>query len=212
MASGSQDKISYGVGIVNNIAVLDAGPGVLGESNPPGGELSFFGRVELAILEPYGYMETTARLAAKPTLSIGVAAARNEIDRESGLQNVAVGDITNNVTVDVGFRLQALTLQGAFHFRAKEPIGGVDDLNDTGFYAQAGFQVMPEKFEVGTRVSMVDFEDVSTTFEYTVGCNYYLSGHNLKIQVDGSLIHTELEGTAESTNDFQIRAQTQILF
>ncbi len=217
MASGSKSKISYGVGVVNGVKALDGSPG---ENNPSGGELSFFGRVEVAILEPYGYMESTANTSEKPALSIGVAAARNEIDNAridnaSGFQNVKVGDKTNNLTADAGFRYLGLTVQGAYYFRTKDPLEAdvkLESTNDFGFYGQAGYQIIPKKLELAARYALVDFEYVSKTTEYTGGLNYYLSGHNLKVQIDYSLINKEIDGKTGSTNDHQVRAQTQILF
>lgn len=211
MASGSKSKISYGAGVVNGIKALDGAPG---ESNQPGDELSYFGRVEVDILRPFGYLESSAAIAKQPELSIGAALARNQIDYESaGFQKLKVGDLTHNLTIDSGFRYQGLTLQTAYYFRPKDPADDkLEEVNDFGFYAQSGYQIIPGKFEVGARYSMVDFEGVSKTAEYTGGFNYYHSGHNLKFQVDYSLINTKIDGKDASTNDHQVRVQTQILF
>ncbi len=209
MASGSVARINYGVGVVNGIRALDSS----GEVNQPGNELSYFGRLEIDILKSFGYLESSASIVEQPQLSLGIAVAVNEIDNASGFQNLKVDDKTTNLTVDGGLRIKGFVLQSAYYSRENKPAdSSISDYTDWGFYIQSGIQVVPEKLEIAARYSTVEFKNLSETFEYTTGVNYYVVNHHLKVQLDYSLIKTEMNNIDNTTQDHRIRFQTQALF
>lgn len=215
-AGGKLGRLSYDVAALNSIRALDAG----GQQNiaPLGKEIATLGRLELDILEPYGYLETSPTPVSAPQLSVGVAAAYNPIDEASTFQNVMPGDRTTNVTVDAGFRWQRLTLQAAGYYRRNHlKAAGRPDSNDWGYYGQVGYYLVPERWELAARVSGVDFDlpnnpkVLGDTMEYTVGLNYYLYGHHVKLQTDYSFLDND-PFHGPSRNDHRLRVQTQILF
>jgi len=211
---GKFGRLSYDAAVTNSIRALDAG----GQQNI-GEELAYLGRVELDVLAPYGYLESSPTPASDPQLSIGLAAAFNPIDEASGFQNVLPGDRTTNVTLDGGFRLGGFSLQAAGYYRHNKVKVGDDRPNndDWGYYGQLGYYLVPERWELAGRVSGVDFDHVDNPrtsgdgTEYTIGLNYYLYGHNAKIQMDYSFLdHDPFFGTNQSNH--QLRIQTQVLF
>ncbi|MCK5270139.1 MAG: hypothetical protein KAJ46_05110, partial [Sedimentisphaerales bacterium] len=50
------------------------------------------------------------------------------------------------------------------------------ELDNYGWYAQAGYFIVPEKFELVSRVSGVHVDSTNDMYEYAAGWNYYISG------------------------------------
>lgn len=212
-SGGKFGRLSYDVATTNSIRALDAG----GQQNI-GDELAFLGRLELDILDPYGYLESSPTLPSAPQLSVGVAAAFNPIDEASGFQNVLPGDRTTNITVDAGFRVGPLSLQAAGYYRSiNYGSPGLSDGDDWGYYGQIGYYIVPGHWELAARISEVEFDNPNNPAvlgdgrEYTVGLNYYLYGHNVKLQLDYSFIENDPFSGSDS-EDHRVRVQTQILF
>jgi hypothetical protein len=204
--------LSYNAQVTNSIRALDAG----GQENF-GQEMASVGRLEFDILEPYGYIESVPTPVTKPQLSIGVAGSYNPVDSASTFQNVLPGDRTINGLIDAGFRVDGFTLQAAGYFRHNNR-RALKDSDDWGYYGQAGYYLVPEHWELVARISGVDFQEANnpdTTYKkttaYTIGLNYYLYGHGLKVQMDYSFLDQDpFTGTNQSNN--RLRVQTQFLF
>lgn len=212
-AGGKIGPVSFDGALTNSIRALDAG----GQQNF-GDELAWLGRVEIDILDPYGYLESSPTPVSAPQLSIGAAGAFNPIDEASTFQNVLPGDRTTNATLDAGFRWDRFSLQAAGHFRHNNfKAVGRKSGEDWGYYAQAGFYLVPERWELSGRVSGVDFARSNNPnvrgdiMEYTAGLNYYLYGHNVKLQMDYSFIDTDTF-SGGNRGDHLLRVQTQFLF
>lgn len=211
---GQLGPLSYYSAVINSARALDAG----GQQNL-GKEIGAFGRLELDVLDSYGYREETSpKPVEKPQLSIGVAAAYNPIDEASTFQNVMPGDRTTNVTVDAGFRWQRFTLQAAGHYRRNNlKAAGRPDSDDWGYYGQIGYYLVPERWELVARISGVNFGQpnnptvLGDTTEYSAGLNYYLYGHHVKLQMDYSFLDRD-PFRGPNRNDHRLRVQTQILF
>ncbi len=208
---GKVGRLSYHALATNSIRALDAG----GQQNA-GAEVAWQGRLEYDILDPYGYLESSPTPAATPHLSFGIAAAFNPVDQASRFQNVMPGDRTTNVTIDGGFRYQGLSVQAAGYYRRNHLEALDESGHDWGYYGQIGYY-LTEKLEIAGRVSGVDFQFANNprtagdVREYAGGFNYYLYGHNVKLQVD----YSSLDGdpfVGRGTSADRIRLQTQILF
>ncbi len=209
--SGKVGRLSYHALATNSIRALDAG----GQQNA-GAEVAWQGRLEYDILDPYGYLESSPTPAATPQLSLGIAAAFNPVDQASRFQNVMPGDRTTNVTLDGGFRYQGLSVQAAGYYR-RNNLEAMDEVgHDWGYYGQIGYY-LTEKLEIAGRVSGVDFQFANNprtagdVREYMGGFNYYLYGHNVKLQVDYSFLDGD-PFVGKSTSADRFRVQTQILF
>jgi hypothetical protein len=207
---GSHGRLGYDAAVANSVRALDAG----GQQNRDG-KLAVMGRAEFAVLGPYGYLESAPAGSTPRQLSVGFAAAYNPVVEGSTFQNVRPGDRTAGYTVDAGYREGRVTVQAAGYERRNETAAA--DATDRGGYVQAGVYVVPAKWEVASRVSLVDFERANTVGassdirEYEVGINRYLHGHNVKVQGDAGLVrHTLFDNTRR--DDRRVRVQFQLLF
>jgi hypothetical protein len=213
--SGKLGPVSYDAAVLNSIRALDAS----GQENF-GTNVAALGRLELDILAPYGYYETSPKPVKDPQLSVGLALAYNPVDATSSFQNLVTKDSTTNVTLDMGYRWDRLSFQAAGYYRnVNYTTAGLGSGNDFGGYSQAGFYLIPEKLELAGQISGVKFDKLNVpgvfqkTTAYTVGMNYYFYNHNLKLQMDYSYLNNgAFKGQPGAPDDNRIRIQTQFAF
>jgi hypothetical protein len=212
-AGGQYGRFSYDVAAVNTIRW----PGASGERNFDG-PIAGVGRIAYDILASYGSVETSPTPPADPQLTAGLAAAYNPVEDASATSNVLPGDSTMNVTADLGWRWQRATAQAALYFRRNDVAArGMPDLDDWGWYVQAGYFLVPSRWELAARVSGVDFQAQNNPdtpggqTDYSAGLNYYLYGNNVKVQADYTLIDTSPFSGDDRMNN-RMRLQVQLLF
>ncbi len=114
---------------------------------------------------------------------------------------------------DLAFKWMGLSFQGEYLLGQAEAQSNGRLLRAQGFYAQAGYTVIPKKLEVAFRYSYLDPDrSVSKNLvtETTGAISYYFNKHNLKLQGDVSDIHDQANGAY--TDDMQYRVQAQIIF
>lgn len=210
--SGKWKRLSYYTFAGNSIRALDAS----GQQNPDGA-LSVVGRAELDILAPYGYMESIPKSTSSAQWSIGFAAGRNRVAESSVFQNLSPGDRTSNYTLDSGFRIRRWTAQAAVYLRDAGVNGAMPSRRDLGNYAQIGFLIVPGKWEIAARESVVDFARrpvngaIANIYEYMGGLNRYIVGHKLKLQFDAGIVGQQ-DFAGFTQRAFRARAQAQVLF
>jgi hypothetical protein len=233
-AYGRAGKVSYAFMIANSIPALDAS----GQDNFDT-KLAYIGHAQFDLLAPYGYVETDPAGAAKPELTLWTSAAYNPVNSSSRFENVTAGDTTANATATVGFRYRYFTLQPTGYYRKTNPAAGGRSYNSWGYGEQAGLYLIPRKFEFGERVSGVNWGApdytagvpaptgsslpvenawfVGPPFSYhrvqedSCGLNYYVHGHNAKIQMEYSYLH----GNTFADKSFsanRVWTQIQIMF
>jgi hypothetical protein len=206
------DRLTYSLAALNSVRALDAS----GQQNP-NNTVASLARLELDILSPYGYLESSPTVVEKPELSLGVAGAINPIASGSALQNVNVGDSTYNLTLDGGYRYERISIQSAGYYRYDQSNVAMKSSHDFGAYAQGGFYLVPAQWEAAARYSRVYFDQQinsqtsGRSSEYTLGLNRYFHGHNLKLQGAFSWIANS-PFAGENTLNKQFELQAQILF
>ena len=233
-AYGRAGRVSYAFMIANSIPALDAG----GQENFDT-KLAYIGHAQFDLLAPYGYVETNPTGAAKPELTLWTSVAYNPVTSSSAFQNVTAGDTTENATATVGFRYRYFTLQATGYYRKTNPAAGGPSYNSWGYGEQAGFYLVPHKLEFGERISGVnwgapDYNTGATVltgsslpvenawfvgppFSYhrvqedSGGLNYYVHGHNAKIQMEYSYLHGKTFAD-KSFSANRVWAQIQIMF
>jgi hypothetical protein len=237
-ASGKTGDLTYNLSLSNPI------PGSLsGGTENPTTKLAVIGNVSYDILAPYGYMETDPSLggAAKPELTLWASAMYNPVQNGNVIYNDVRGDDTEGATVSLNFRTGYFTFQGSFYYkhndaRGPNAYGSAHGAFDSyGWQEQAGYYVVPSKFELVERVDGLTWgfgqngpavaADNSDTqwyagpdnfgyhrmTEFTGGLNYYLHGHNAKLQA----AYSYMKGSTFSHQDFganRLIIQTQLAF
>jgi phosphate-selective porin OprO and OprP len=99
---------------------------------------------------------------------------------------------TTGVNFDAGMRQDGMSLQAEFQYLNLNP-DGVEEVDNIGYYVQAGYFVQPETWEVAARFAAINPDsslEEDDTFEYGIGLNRYISGHNLKLQTGVTWIDT----------------------
>jgi len=148
----------------------------------------------------------------RPLLSLGA-------DYESNVREVAAAGSTaahkNDQTIfgyDVMFKFKGLSVFGEVFERENDRSGTLSDFDDEGYTLQAGYFIIPQKFEVAARISELDpntDRDNDARSEDGVAFNYFWNKHNHKIQLD----YRQLEDEARAnSDDKEIRLQYQISF
>lgn len=231
---GQAGKSSWAFMVANSIPALDAG-----NQENFNTKLAYVGHYQLDVLAPYGYIESDPAGAIKPELTLWAAAGYNPINYNSGFENVTSGDTTANATATIGFRYKYFTLQPSGYYRKTNPAAGGPSTNSWGYGEQAGQYLVPHRLELAERLSGVNWGApdyaagvpvpassalpvenswfAGPGFSYhrvaedSVGMNYYLHGHNAKLQVEYSYLHgNNFADKSFSAN--RVWVQTQIAF
>jgi hypothetical protein len=227
-ALGQIGKFGYAVMIANSVPGLDAA----GQENF-NNKLAYIGHVQYDVLAPYGYQESDPNPAGAPTeLTLWTSAAYNPVATPSAFENQSAGDRTVGVNQTVAFRKKFFTLQNTGFYRDTERTG-LPSFNSYGFAEQAGYYLIPGHFEIIGRISGVNWgaldfassapgADTNTWYsgpnfafhrvdEHSVGFNYYLYGHNAKVQT----AYSYMTGNTFDAKGFtanRVWIQAQIMF
>ncbi len=134
--------------------------------------------------------------------------------------NTAIFDNTERVDVDTygfdaAFKWRGLSVQGEYFGAKAEGQSNGRSVHARGYYAQAGYFLLPKRLEVAGRYSGVDpnrDKPRDLQIEVTGGISYYFEGHNLKVQGDYTNIHIQRAAGSQPTDDRQMRVQAQLAF
>lgn len=240
-AYGQAGDLSYEGEVTNGIQALDAGSHGLenvGTNMAYIGHLqydiispAFFGFSETHPEDSY---------ASKPGISIWASGMYNPVNASSTFENELAGDSTYGANSSIGFRYGYATLQGTGYYRRTNPgnlartTGVTSSYDSWGYGEQAGYYLVPGTWEIAQRVSGVwwgapeiptgapganetywfsgpDLFSYHRITEYSVGLNYYLYGHNAKIEAE----YSYLAGSDFSNHGFganRLWLQSQIQF
>jgi len=107
----------------------------------------------------------------------------------------------NTLNLDAMWKYNGWSVAGEW-FNTEED-GGADQ-DENGWYAQAGYFVMPSELELAFRYSIVDYDDsaaLDQTTGWDVGMNYYWWKHQLKLQLNYSQQTDEANGGGDTDTD-----------
>lgn len=131
----------------------------------------------------------------------------------SGNYNVRhiTGDQVVSLGSELGLKYKGFAATGEFFFRRidhKDSLLGND--NDYGYYAQAGYFVIPKRMEIAARISQVFLEGLQNDKgEVQFGVNGFIYGNYLKLQTDYSYLPTNTKNGLENRQRFRLRLQTK---
>ncbi len=116
-------------------------------------------------------------------------------------------------TANLNASWMGASFAGEYYSLNADPDLGADWDAD-GYYLQAGYQVIPQKLELGVRYSAIKSTDVNASAKFDknetqVGVNYYFAKHDLKLQSDVTLVSDDL---AANKDDPIVRVQAQFYY
>lgn len=125
----------------------------------------------------------------------------------------------NTLGIDGTFKWRGITVAGEYFAAQAEGDSSHHKLRAEGFYAQAGYFVIPEKLELAYRFSYLDpnrDKGDDHGIENCAGVSWYINRNYLKLQADYTAIHKQSAiastGGTNPTDDQLIRFQAQIIF
>lgn len=227
-------KLAYSAGLFN-------GTGQGGTRTTDSGEWA--ARIVANPFGEMAYSEADIADTPSPLLSIGASYFANTLKRNGNATfldttsstppyagtngwlgkaaaTTAVFDNTERVDVDsygfdAAFKWRGLSVQGEYFGGKAEGQSNGRSVHARGYYAQAGFFLLPKRLEVAGRYSGVDpnrDRPRDLQIEVAGAVSYYFEGHNLKVQGDYTNIHVQRAAGLEATDDKQLRVQAQLAF
>ncbi|KAB0665790.1 porin [Oryzomonas japonica] len=125
----------------------------------------------------------------------------------------------NMAGVDAAFKWRGFSATGEYFFAEADGQTTSHKLRGQGFYAQAGYFVIPKKVELAYRYSYIDpnRDAVNDLWVENAGAvSWYVNNQNLKVQADYTNVHKQAAIASTSgknaTDDQQVRFQVQMLF
>jgi hypothetical protein len=111
------------------------------------------------------------------------------------------------------FKHRGFSATGAYTWGEREPQEINSRFDTSGWYAQAGYFLKPEKWELAFRYGENDPSDLvgpDKITEIRGAVNYFYARHALKVQLDYGQIKTETTSGDRKNNE--LRIQTQFIF
>lgn len=172
-------------------------------------EFRYAGRLVVNAMGHHGYDYSDVKDSEEPAVALGFGAMYNDTPGIAAAAGTADKQVTS-FSGDLGAKYRGMSAHGSIYFQSSDlPTGASTD--DTGWMAQVGYFLMPKEFEVAARVAQVMPDAGGDQAEYTGGLNYFLDGHNVKVQADYSMLTVD-DGVAVGNDrlDHRIRLQFQI--
>jgi len=111
------------------------------------------------------------------------------------------------------FKYRGFSATGAYTWGEREPQEVNAKFETDGWFAQAGYFLKPEKWEIAARYAEQDPSDLvgpDKITEVRGGLNYFYARHALKVQLDFGQVKTENSSGDRKSNE--LRIQTQFIF
>lgn len=170
---GSNKKWEYGVYAVNRGNNIN--------SANPNKMFLIGGRLLYNILGNHGYTFGDYEHSEKPQMAVALASHVNKVGAPTRVDSWVTA-----TTMDVVWRYLGWSLYGEGHFFRNHRVSQ----NTFGFVGEAGYFLVPKRFEMAGRFAGIVPTAAGVTNGYETGLawNYYFYGHNLKLQADYNLL------------------------
>ena len=147
-----------------------------------------------AVYNPFGEFGYESEYSDELKATIGGALAFNSKPEE-----IATGvfeDVDNTSTVlETGLKYRGFSFLTEYYYRHKDILSQ----DDQGFFAQAGYFIIPKRLELAGRYSLIAYDNnptIDTKREMTAGLNYFFSGYRTKLQANYTRLGTDLPRNA----------------
>ncbi len=177
-----------------------------------------------------GEKESDLDWSVKPKAHLSAAIAfDNAADETIELETRYGGAITakevdkTSIVGEYGLKYKGFSTKAEFYWRKFDNIKTDSALPegtkviDRGFFVQGGYFVIPKRFEIAGRYSLVNFDNsraVDATRETTVGLTWFFAGHGNKLQANWVRVDNELPNVESRSDDIDnfYRIQYQLAF
>jgi hypothetical protein len=216
----AKHRFNYNIGVFNGVGSNLTRLGLNTPSNA--NEFMYVGRVTADLLGKAGYPEGDLRFSATPQFAVGAShgynaglqtnttGAGSNTQVSTALASLGNGRLLNQGVVNIGttgidavFKYKGLSLQAEGFVRNVDTRDHSKRIgNASGFYVQGGYFVVPRTIEVVGRYSYMDPDTLRSEDTITSGVggiNWYLSGHEHKLQFDYGVITTRLSAADTGT-------------
>lgn len=187
-------KMEYNVGFFN-------GSGT--NSTNFNNQLLYTGRAVYNIVGEAGYEEGDFAHSEKPAAYFGGSGNYNVRDLSD--------DKVTQFGTEAGMKYKGFAFQSEFFYRHTKP--GDTTLattNDYGYYAQAGYFLIPKHLEVDARASQVFLQGLQNDkAEFMAGLNYYVLGQHIKLQSDYAVLPANTKNGVETSQRWRLKLQTK---
>lgn len=167
-------------------------------------------RFEVPFMGKYDSSEADVDHSESPNFGFGLAYAYNQFDAADSSGTIVAGTKASLGTLDLGFKYQGWSAQAAAMI-ARTHSGG--SFTNYGYNLQLGYFLVPKTFEVALRGAGTRWGSGvarAHEYEYALALNYFIMGHNLKLQTDVAYLLNN--GGVQNQDDFRIRSQMQFVF
>jgi len=187
-------KLEYNVGFFNG-----SGTNATNFNN----QLLYTGRAVYNITGDFGYEEGDYAFTEHPASFFGASGNYSERD--------ITNDKVSQFGAETGVKYKGMALQGEFFYRHLKPGDTtLTTANDYGYYAQAGYFILPKRFEVDARASQIFLQGVrNDKAEFMLGLNGFLVGQHLKVQTDYSVLPSNTKNGVETAQRWRLKFQTK---
>ena len=169
----------------------------------------------------FGYGESDIKKTDYHLWYVDVAAAQNNdlwSDANSDKKETP-NELTDQESLIFGFGYKhaGLFLAAEGYWRNSGKEDGTSVVGSDGWYAQLGYTIVRDKWEIAARWSEVDPNDDAADDERSEAClgfNRFFkgAGHALKLSTDFSWLTEEKVAPTDDIHDFRVRSQMQIVF
>ena len=174
----------------------------------------YVGRLVWSPFSSHPYSESAVDNPSSPVLSFAVAGAYmpglepgERVALAGKLGNTSIVPVESDVTqwtADLAFKYGGFSLMSGYYYRSIDPgvVTSFGKQDAWGYYLQGGYFIIPRHFELAGRYSYIDPDNPEKVSdnkksEFTLGLNYYLSGHNVKTGINYSLFSTDKQSGNE---------------
>ena len=165
--------------------------------------------------QPFGdvkYSESDFESTGKPLLALAAGYESSQRPVAAAGGTPAHGNDQTVTSLDVAFKWRGFSLFAErFQRENDRTLAALPTFDDSGYNAQAGYFVLPQKLEVALRLSELDPDDGvgdNEREERGLAVSWYFNKHNHKLQAD----YRQLADEASGLEDAELRVQYQLLF
>ncbi len=175
-------------------------------------QLAYGTRLWIDVLGETENTETDLDYSETPQLAFGVGTTFDHQNATDANINLVDLDWSWIGSGDILFKWRGLTILSEAYFRRLQVATGNFTLDDVGYYAQAGYFVLPKRLEVVGRAAQIFREGPdNNAYEFAAGVNWYIKDNNIKWQFDAARL-LDYDATIGTGGATTYRYRTQLSF